>query len=147
MQTVLLIVFALLILGLLWIRFAPTDTDNWHVDPAEVEADAGVRLIGRDAPRYPADAEIVLRTFAEIALEEPRVSVLDGAIDEGMMTFTARSKVFGFPDYISVKAVDEGQVAKLAIAARPRYGGSDLGKNARRLDRWLQEMDHRLGGR
>lgn len=140
MTTLLLLLFVLLA-ALAWIRLAPHDRDRWHVDPADADEDGGLRLIGLDAPRYPAGAAEVLEAFRAIALDEPGVRHLDGSVDEGMMTFVARSPVIGLCDYITVKAVDEGRAAKLAIAARSGrrlFGGGDPA----RLDRWLQEMEH-----
>lgn len=134
---------------ILWIRYAPIDRDAWHVDPADAEnlGRSGVRLIGLDAPRFPADPETVLATFHDIATSEPLVRLMEGDIDEGMMTYIARSRTIGFVDFITVKAVGEGALTKLSIASRARAGskGYDWGVNARRTDRWLQEMRLRLG--
>lgn len=149
MKTLLYFLLAVLAASLLVFRIAPIDRDVWHVDPADFDDPErpGVRLIGLDAPRYRSDPETVLSTFKEIALAEPRTRLFEGSIDEGMLTFVSRSRVFGFPDLITVKAVDEGVETKLSIAGRPRYGGSDWGVNAARLDRWLQDMRLRLGQR
>ena len=146
MNTLIYILAFVLIAGFLWLRFSPNDVDAWHVDPGdadEVER-AQVRLIGLDAPRFRSDAETVLEAVIEIAAEEPRVRVLDGSVDEGMITFVATSKI-GFRDYITVKAVSEaGDLTKLSIAARSRINGHDWGVNAARIDRWLQELEHAL---
>ena len=114
---------------------------------AEDPKRSGVRYIGRQAPRYPADPETVLAAFDAIASEEPRTRLIEGDLDEGMLTYVARSKVFGFADFITVKAVSEGAVTKLSIVSRARVGarGNDWGVNAERLDRWLQDMRLRLG--
>lgn len=147
MMTLLYILAIAAVLGILWARYAPIDRDAWHMDPAEADPPkaAGVRLIGREAPRYPADIDTVLATFQTIALEEPRTRLLEGNMDEGMMTYVARSKVFGFPDIITIKAVSEGAQTKLAVISRARISGYDYGVNGKRLDRWLQEMRLRLG--
>lgn len=150
MKTFAFILVALIIAGLAWIRFAPIDRDQWHTDPADTDepGQAGIRLIGRDAPRYPADPETVLATIKDIALADDRTRLLEGGVDEGMMTFVARSKFFGFADFVTVKAVSEGRLTKMAIASRARasrIGGNDWGVNAARVDRWLQDMRLRLG--
>ena len=149
MKTFLFILVSLVVLGMLWFRFAPIDRDRWHVDPAEAEDPerSGVRYIGREAPRFPGDPDTVLSTFDEIASEEPHTRLLEGDLDEGMLTYVARSKIFGFADFITVKAVSEGAVTKLSIVSRSFVGprGSDWGVNAQRLDRWLQDMRLRLG--
>jgi uncharacterized protein (DUF1499 family) len=149
MKTFFIVILVLFAAGLLWIRFAPIDRDRWHVDPADAENPerSGVRFIGREAPRYPGDPDTVLTTFDEIALSEPRTRLLEGDIDEGLLTYVSRSRVFGFADFITVKAVSEGDQTKLSVISRARVGsrGYDWGVNAERLDRWLQDMRLRLG--
>ncbi|MEQ9038395.1 MAG: DUF1499 domain-containing protein [Silicimonas sp.] len=149
MKTLLISLLLIVAAGMLWIRLAPIDRDLWHVEPAETDDPkrSGVRFIGREAPRYPADPENVLTTFYEIAMNEPRTRLLEGDIDEGMLTFVSRSRFFGFADFITVMAVSEGDVTKLSIASRARVGtrAYDWGVNAQRLDRWLQDMRLRLG--
>lgn len=128
-------------------RFIPVDNEPFHEDPAEPDAQRSeVRLIGREAPRFPADAETVLETFHDIATSDWTVGLVEGSTDEGMMTFVARSLVFGFRDYITVKATDEPGGAKLSVYARPRFNAYDWGVNRKRLDRWLGEMQQTLGG-
>ncbi len=143
------IVFIILVLAVVYLafRFWPDDRDRWHVDPADTEDErrAEVRLIGLDAPRFSADAEQVLQTIADIAAAEPRTKLLDGSVAEGSMTFISRSR-FGFRDYITVKAVAEGDATKLAILSRPRIDGQDWGVNAARMDRWILEAGQLLGG-
>ena len=53
MQTTLIIVLLAIVFLLAWVRFSPTDTDDWHRDPGDVEdpGSTGIRLIGREAPR------------------------------------------------------------------------------------------------
>ena len=129
-------------------RFIPVDTEPFHEDPAEPDARRSeVRLIGRDAPRFPGEADAVLEAFSEIALRDWGVHIVQGSVDEGMITFVARSKVFGFRDFITVKAVDEaGGVTKLSVFARPRFNVYDWGVNQKRLDRWLGELEQTLRG-
>lgn len=149
MKTFFFVVVLVAVAGVLWIRLAPIDRDRWHVDPAEAEDPkrSGVRYIGREAPRFPGDPETVLSTFDDIASEEPRTRLLEGDLDEGMLTYVTRSRVFGFADFVTVKAVSEGSLTKLSIVSRARVGpkGYDWGVNAERLDRWLQDMRLRLG--
>lgn len=135
-----LVVFA--VVAMLVIRFLPVDSEPFHEDPGDPDPQRSeTRLIGLDAPRYPASASEVLETFIDIAREDG-ARVVEGGIEEGMVTLVARSRVFGFRDFITAKAVDEPAGAKLALLARPRVNGYDWGVNAARLDRWLQQMDH-----
>jgi len=144
MQTTFFLVVIVLIFGLGWIRFAPTDADDWHIDPATANdpGPSGYRLIARDAPRFPADPDTVLEALLAIARAEPRVRRLDGSVDEGMLTFVAGTKWIGFRDYMTFKAVDEGSATKLSVTSRSRYDfGSDWGVNRERLERWIAELE------
>lgn len=136
----------LAIAGALYIRLAPHDVDRWHVDPADGAAPKtnGFRLIGDKAPRFPGELDVVLEELTRVALSEPRVRQLDGGVDEGMITFVARTKWVGFPDYVTFKATQEGGQTKIAAISRARYGGSDWGVNRERLDRWFAELERRL---
>jgi hypothetical protein len=150
-MTTTLIVLALALFGiLLWLRFAPADVDHIHIDPAEVE-DAGrgsLRLIGREAPRFPGDPDLVLSELLDIARAEPNTRVLDGSVEEGLITFVSRSAMLGLASYTTVKAVAEvGAVTKVSLAARPRHSwAGGAGANRNRLDRWLAELSFRLEG-
>lgn len=148
MKTSLFVLLGLLLFGLAWLRLEPIDRDRWHTDPAEADdpGTTGIRLIGLEAPRFPGDPETVLEALSDIVRDEPRARFLEGDIDEGMITFVARTKFLGIPDFITVKAVAEGDMTKLAVNSRSRFGfGSDWGVNAGRLDRWFQDMRLRLG--
>ncbi len=129
-------------------RFIPADSEPYHEDPAEPDTRRSeFRLIGPEAPRYHVDADTVLEAFSDIARSRWNVLLAEGSVDEGMLTFVSRSPVFGFRDYITVKAVDESGGAKLSVFARPRFDVYDWGVNARRLDRWLGELEQAVGGR
>ncbi len=117
-----------------WIRFAPSDPADWHVDPqvtADQDLAAGVRR------RIPAGATKFDRLHA-IILETPRTEVLAGSLGDGQVTYVTRSKWMGFPDYTTVRENDD----VLELWARSRFGQSDLGVNRARVEDWLQ----RLGG-
>ena len=86
----------------------------------------------------------MLGTLTEIALGERGVRLLDGGEDEGLITFVARTKWAGFPDYVTFKAVEESDRTKIAAISRARYPGSDRGVNRERLDRWFAELELRL---
>mgnify|MGYP001582026673 CR=1 FL=1 len=93
MQTAFLLIVIAVVLGVGWIRYAPTDPDDWHVDPAEAgdPGAQGYRVIGREAPRFPGDPNNVLAAFVAVARAEPRVWLLVGSTEVGMVTWGARS--------------------------------------------------------
>lgn len=142
----------LVALGGIMIRTADHDPALWHVDPLTTERtgrpnDAFVAADGiakaetdRLLPPLSAAPEEIVARLAEIALTEPRTEVVAGAPGEAHMTFVQRSALFGFPDYVSARAVAVDNGSALAIWSRSRYGYSDMGVNAARLERWLSAL-------
>lgn len=148
MKYVILVALALAVLGLAYIRLAPDDVAQWHVDPQTVKrGEKPNQFLMRDgdgdagSPVFVVDANELARTFHEYALSRPRVTRLAGEPEQLWMTYIQRSKWFGFPDYISVRIVpvDAGRSA-LAVYSRARYGGSDLGVNQARIAKWVEGL-------
>jgi len=132
-----------------YVRVAPSDPGRWHVDPAAVAPPdyPGAVLMrpgdgGRDSPPFDKDADALMAAFDRAALDTPRVTVLAGSVADRHVTYIARSALFGFPDYISVRALPDagGDGARLAVYSRLRFGYDDFGVNARRLDDWLARI-------
>ncbi|MDF0600893.1 DUF1499 domain-containing protein [Psychromarinibacter sp. C21-152] len=140
----LLLLLALAALMLLaWVRLAPSDPDDWHVDPLKAgdPGRGGVLLLpGEEARTYKATPKSLLSAFDRVAMEAPRVEQLAGSVGSGRITYIARTKWLGFPDYITVTAVPAEGGAQLAVYSRLRYGRGDMGVNRKRLDRWLEEL-------
>jgi len=138
--------------GYVVVNTSSHDPARWHVDPATV------RLSGKPneylaAPRGttadPADAETrlypespraLLARFDAIARAQTRTRVVAGDLDSLMITYMQRSRVFGFPDYLTVKAVVMDGGAGLMIFSRARYGRSDFGVNRARVEAWLEQF-------
>lgn len=136
---------ALLVLGLgLYVRLAPSDPARWHLSPAPAAtADCAVEQGTGDAratclrPGTPGE---VLARLDEIAMATPRTTRLAGTPTEGRITWITRSRLWGFPDYITAEATPDGTGTRLTIHARLRFGSSDLGVNATRLRDWLARL-------
>lgn len=119
------IVVIILILTDAYVRFAPTDMARWH-QPITAsqnvdQANGAIRV--RQA--QPAAFAHVAKAMQAL----PRTKVLAGAVDEGLITYVTRSRLWGFPDYTTVQYSD----GMLKLFGRARFGTSDLGVNAARL--------------
>jgi uncharacterized protein (DUF1499 family) len=135
-----------------WVRLAPSDPAQWHVDPrlAPDEAqpnawrvgptpDAGVDAV---APVYAVPAEELARALDEVALAEPATERLDGRPEDLWTTYVQRSEWMRFPDYISVRALElEDGGSTLSIFSRSRFGRDDRGVNRARVGRWLDALE------
>ncbi|MEQ9239681.1 DUF1499 domain-containing protein [Roseovarius indicus] len=129
---VLLVVLVLAVGLAVYVRVAPSDPDRWHVMPDNVtdrDLEGGVmRVVDAGAGG--------LSRLHEIITDTPRTTVLAGSVEEGMITYVSRSKVFGFPDYTTVQQSG----GKIRLYGRLRFGKSDLGVNAKRVDGWLNRF-------
>lgn len=135
-----------------YVRTAPSDPARWHADPLTVAAPGndGYYLVRPEGgsttgPAFDMTPAALLRAFDRVAMAQPNVSVLAGSVEEGHITYIARSRIMGFPDYISVKAVGEDRAARLAVFSRLRFGQSDLGVNRDRIERWMAEIPQAAG--
>lgn len=129
----------------LWVRVAPSDPGVWHVDPLAAErpgrANHHLMRPGEAAsPVWDMTAAELMAALDAVALAEPRVVRLAGTPEEGFVTYVARSRLWGFPDYVSVRALEVEGGAALAAFSRARFGESDLGVNAARMARWLAAL-------
>lgn len=129
---VLLVVLVLAIGLAVYVRVAPSDPARWHVMPDDVTD----RDLEGGAMRVVDAGEGGLARLHEIVTDTPRTTVLAGSVEEGMITYVTRSKVFGFPDYTTVQQSG----GKIRLYGRLRFGKSDLGVNAKRVDGWLNRF-------
>ncbi len=131
-KTVLLGAIAVAVAAGLYVRLAPSDPERWHTMPAAVtnrDTDGGaMRVVGA--------GQDGLTRLDQIIRATPRTDVLAGSVASGMITYVTRSRVFGFPDYTTVRQAGP----QLEIYGRLRFGRSDLGVNAARIDGWLQSF-------
>jgi len=154
--------FVILILGLLMIagygvyaiRTVPSDPAVWHVDPLTApvsETPNSYRVapeglsdqpIDMVAPIYAIDAATLAAAFDAFVMGQPRVERLAGTVEEGWITYIQRTEQLRFPDYISVRFYDleDSGLATLALYSRSRFGYSDMGVNAARVQSWLTSI-------
>ena len=155
MKYVILAVFALAVFGLGYIRLAPDDVAQWHVDPQTVKRGPKPNQFlvragdgDLDSPVFDMPAGDLAQILDDYALSQPRVTRLAGDPKQLWTTYIQRSKWFGFPDYISVRALPaEAGRSALVIYSRARYGGSDLGVNEARIAKWIEGLRRILADR
>jgi len=135
MRTVLMILFVVVVLvvvGLGYIRLAPSDPARWNV-PLDFSSNKD----------FPGGAQRVVDTgpdglakLDEIAMATPRTERLAGSVEAGRITWITRTKVVGFPDYTTAQQAGDD----LKIWARLRFGKSDMGVNRTRVDAWIARL-------
>lgn len=129
-------IFVVLVLALIafavYVRLAPLNAEDWHVLPDALEPGDG----RSSAVRVVSDAGETLSRLDTIIRDTSRTTVLAGSVNEGMITYVTRSALWGFPDYTTVAQRD----GRIVLYGRARFGKSDLGVNAKRLDGWLSQL-------
>ncbi|GHE05326.1 hypothetical protein U879_02855 [Defluviimonas sp. 20V17] len=134
-------------LAALWVRLAPNPATDWAVNPLVaghpgMENGYLIRPENGDqaAPIYPVSAPDLARRIDAIARSWPRTRLLAGSPAQGEMTYITRSRIWGFPDFTSIKVLPEGTNSTFAAFARARFGKSDFGVNRTRLKAWLNAL-------
>lgn len=136
------------ILGaMIYIRFVPVDyarfaADPLLVDPSENSNYVLMRPGGNIAPpEFVMPADELVKAVDRTIMQTPgtrRVSVR-GLAD--VRVYVTRSRIWKFPDVISVKVVDRGDsLSQLNIFSRSVYGGYDWGQNEARVIAWLEQL-------
>jgi len=141
----------------IWLRTVEHDPAIWHVDPATAERSGSPNdyLVAPDgstaakadriADTHATDPKTLLFEFDALARWARAVEVVAGSVDDLHVTYVQRSRIFAFPDYISVRAVEVGDGAALIIWSRSRYGHGDMGANQDRIDGWLGQLGGKGG--
>lgn len=111
----------------------------WHVDPGEGPEPTGGNVFvlrGESAPRLDGSpAEVAARLDRVARAEGARV--MAGDPEAGFVTYVARSRLFGYPDAISIRLHEEGEATRVDILSRSAIGESDFGVNEARVRRWI----------
>lgn len=109
-------------------------TPNWALAAPE-GVDAAAEPTHR-TPVVSATPEALLERVDAAFMAEPRVTRADAP--PLARAYIQRSRIVGFPDHVTVRAIDLGDGrASAAIFSRSLYGRSDLGVNAARVERLL----------
>lgn len=144
---ILLFLVVIFISFAIYVRLAPTDAalysaESPPLDPGDyagANSFTAVRAI-----TTPADG--ILTALQRIAEQTPRTELIAGSVAEQRMTFQTLSALMAYPDYTTISIIAEGAAPGgntgplLMIAARSRYGQSDLGVNRARVESWLTQL-------
>jgi len=147
---ILLILVVLVVLGAaIGIRLMPVPVAA-HVDPATVEPPASPNFAlrrGDGAASLTAPLDQTAARLQTIIAGEGGV-LLAGDLAEGHASYVFRSRLFGFPDVVSIRLSDaserarlpQGALTEIEVFSRALMGYSDLGVNSARVDRLLQAL-------
>lgn len=142
---VLLICLLICFLLFTYIRFSKVDQSIWHLDPDSItyiNANNSFLLNHKNkgAETFNIGIKALFNNLNDIVLNDNCEKVF-GDINLGLITYVCRSKVFGFPDYISisVKKLDVNK-SSMSVFSRSRFGRYDFGKNKQRIQNWLTEL-------
>ncbi|MEL6960725.1 MAG: DUF1499 domain-containing protein [Pseudomonadota bacterium] len=143
-------VLALLLALALYIRLAPINADRWHKTFYPRDLGVYTQVNGCQVVRKVED-DAVLAQLDAIIRATPRTTVVAGRVEDGMITYMTRSRLWGFPDFITVSVGPDDRFEGydgllLKIDGRLRFGRSDLGVNRARIEGWLAQLDAEGGG-
>ena len=131
-----------------WVRTAPSDPAQWNIPVANAtppmpgpcaEKVVTVAQGARATCLLPGDPQSVLTTLATQS-QAAAAEVLAGTPAAGRMTWISRSRLMGYPDYITAEVTPTAGGTRLDILSRQRFGSQDMGVNAARLRLWLAAL-------
>ncbi|NKX44852.1 DUF1499 domain-containing protein [Roseicyclus persicicus] len=131
----------------IWFRTVSMPAETWHVDPAAVTPPATPNFdlrVGERAPVFDATPDVMAARLDAIAAVEG-AALIGGSLAEGHMTYIVRSRLMGYPDAVSIRLVPVGQGTRVEIFSRSRFGHSDIGVNAARVERWISTARAQTG--
>ena len=115
----------------LYVRLAPSDPARWHKAPPDLPLGDSAGLNSFVAVREGDRA--ILERLIQFVEATPRTERLAGSVDERLITFITRTRLWGFPDYTTIRL--EGET--LTVYGRARFGKGDMGVNRARVEGWL----------
>lgn len=109
---------------------------------------AGVEVATQQRAAYP-ELQTLNYTQSKSELVEATKQAIDHLgwqlvnidADQGIVEATDRTMWFGFKDDVIVRITDNGSKRLVDIRSKSRVGGSDLGKNAERIHKLIEELD------
>lgn len=137
--------FWIIVVGLLaltaYVRLAPIDTARWHVQaPGQKmgKTQDANSFIWREAVED--DGTAMLEQFDRAIRQSPRTEVVAGSLTEGQITYVTRTKLMGYPDFTTIGIYGDNP-RYFEVYGRSRFGRSDLGVNAKRVEGWRAQVE------
>ena len=131
------------------IRLMPVPV-TLHVDPATVAPPGSPNFVLRRGEGAASLTASVAETAAQLDAVIARAGGvrLAGDLAQGHASYVFRSRIFGFPDVLSIRLSDagaterlaEGAITEIEVFSRALLGYSDMGVNRARLDRLLSQL-------
>ena len=88
------------------------------------------------------DGQETLAQLDSAIMQTPRTEVVAGSLVEGQVTYVTRTKLMGYPDFTTI-GVYGANPRYVEVYGRSRFGRSDLGVNAKRVNGWLDQIEAR----
>jgi len=128
------------------LREPPMETlDTTGERAASLQADAYSDLTGR---RYEYDKQNVVLAVTELIAERhwTMLSPMPTADAGQSVTIEAvgYSFLLGFPSDVAIRIEDRSDATYVDMRSASRYGEHDMGENAKRIERFLDDLDERL---
>lgn len=96
---------------------------------------------------YPVPREAAWAALVETARAQAGWTVVGEDADGGELRAEARTRLWRFVDDVRVRVAAEGPArTRVDAESGSRVGRADLGTNARRIARFLHDVDRRLAG-
>ncbi|MGO3345872.1 MAG: DUF1499 domain-containing protein [Marinomonas sp.] len=91
------------------------------------------------------DKDVEVAYLKVLSLVKERGWQLDATYPKvGLIEATARTPIFGFRDDIVLRVVSQGDKVRIDMRSSSRVGQRDFGMNARRIVRFMSDLDRRL---
>jgi len=143
MASFVIILTTVAIAMLVYVRIAPDTVERWHLDPETVKPTRRpnhYRLVGDQAETLDISQAILTEIILDYVGDQDGVSLLANTNDGQLITFVQRSKLIGYPDYITFKITPQGDSTQLSVFSRSRYGYRDFGVNKSRAEAWMHAV-------
>jgi len=136
-----LLILLIVALAVIWafLRYTPSDSHDWHVDPLSVRKPVRPNhfLRREDGPLLPLTPSQVAARLEAVARHTPRTEPFAG---EGFHRTWITRSVMGLPTFTSIRLIPEGEGTRVAVYARARYLPGLPAAERARVEGWLETL-------